>query len=140
MLEAGTGFPYSTQSVYNEVALGAVSTRPSGPFGSERMPPVYRLDLRANKSFSVAGGDLEVYLWVINLFDRKNVSDVYQGTGKPDNTGWLETPDGQQFVQNNPTIHDSSYLTGEQKYMLRQNDPANFDIPRQIRFGMRVGI
>lgn len=137
--EAGSGFPYSPMFVYNEVTLGAISPRPAGPIGSESTPATYRLDLKANKTITAMGVDLEVYLWVINLFDRDNVVDVYRGTGEPDNTGWLDTPDGQQFVQDNSNIHDTSYLTGEQKYQLRQNDPANYDIPRQIRFGMRVG-
>lgn len=139
LFEAGSGFPYSPVRVYNEVTLGAISPQPSGPIGSERTPSTYRLDLKADKAFSILGGNLEVYLWVINVFGRDNVADVYRGTGEPDNTGWLETPDGQQFVQDHSSIHDSSYLTGEQKYVLKQNDPANFDIPRQIRFGMRVG-
>jgi outer membrane receptor protein involved in Fe transport len=139
LFEAGSGFPYSPVVPYNEVTLLPVNPQPSGPIGSESTPAVYRLDLKANKSIAAFGADLEFYLWVINLFDRDNVSDVYRGTGEPDNTGWLDTPDGQQFVQENADIHDSTYLTGEQKYQLRQNDPANFDIPRQIRFGMRVG-
>lgn len=139
LFEAGSGFPYSPVSVYNEITLGAISPRPAGPIGSESTPATYRLDLKANKTITAMGVDLEVYLWVINLFDRDNVVDVYRGTGEPDNTGWLDTPDGQQFVQDNGNIHDTSYLTGEQKYQLRQNDPANYDIPRQIRFGMRVG-
>jgi len=139
LFEAGSGFPYSPVFVYNEVTLGAIQPRPSGKIGSERTPTTARFDLKANKSISAFGGDLEIYLWVINLFDRENVTDVYRGTGEPDNTGWLDTPDGQQFVEGNSTIHDSSFLTGEQKYMLKQNDPANFDIPRQIRFGVRVG-
>lgn len=139
LFEAGSGFPYSPVFVFNEITLGAISPRPAGPIGSECTPAIYRLDLKANKTVTAMGVDLEVYLWVINLFDRDNVVDVYRGTGEPDNTGWLDTPDGQQFVQDNSDIHDTSYLTGEQKYMLKQNDPANYDIPRQIRFGMRVG-
>jgi len=137
--DIGSGFPYSPVGVYNEVTLGAISPRPVGPVNSERSDWTYRIDLKANKSFAIAGADLELYIWVINLFDRENVVDVYNGTGQPDNTGYLDTGEGQQFVINNDSIHDSSFLTGEQKYNLRQNDPANFDIPRQIRFGMRVG-
>jgi hypothetical protein len=95
--------------------------------------------MKLNKSFAIQGVDFEIFAWITNLLDRSNVVDVYDATGEPNNTGWLETPDGQQFIQGHSTIHDASYLTGEQKYNLRQNDPANFDIPRQIRFGMRVG-
>ena len=33
--------------------------------------------------------------------------------------------------------HDSSNLTAEQKYRRRENDPANFGAPRQIRAGIK---
>lgn len=139
IVEAGSGFPYTPTNIYNEVTLGPLSPLPRGPINSERSDWTLRVDLKANKSFGMRGVDLKVYLWVINLFNRDNEVNVYTGTGEPDNTGWLETPEGQSFVTNNSTISDASFLAGEQKYLLRQNDPANFDIGRQIRFGMRLG-
>ena len=134
----GSGFPYSAVAVYNEVTLGAISPKPAGAVFSARTPWTTRLDLRVDKEVSAFGTRLDLYLWGINVLDRGNVVEVYQGSGEPDNTGWLQTPDGQSFVQNNGAIHDSSFLTGEQKYRLRENDPSHYDIPRQLRFGLRV--
>lgn len=140
LAEFGSGFPYSPTQVHSEIFLsGSGGSIPIGQLGSGRTQSTFRVDLKANKTLAVRSEELELYLWVINLFNRENVADVYPGTGKPNNTGWLETPEGGQFVESYSTIHDASFLTGEQKYDLRQNNPANFDIPRQIRFGMRVG-
>ncbi|HWO57081.1 MAG TPA: TonB-dependent receptor [bacterium] len=138
VLGAGSGFPYSPVFVYNEVTLGAISPRPSGPINSRRQPWQYRVDMKANREITIAGKmNLDLYVWVINLFDRDNVVDVYESTGLPNETGWLETPDGQQFIVDNSMIHDTSRLTGEEKYQVRQADPRNYDTPRQIRFGAR---
>ncbi len=138
VLGAGSGFPYSPVAVYNEVTLGAISPRPTGPINSRRQPWQYRVDMKANREFNVAGRmKIDLYFWVINIFDRDNVVDVYEATGLPNSTGWLVTPDGQQFIADNADVHDASLLSGEEKYNLKQNDPRNYDTPRQIRFGAR---
>lgn len=136
--QAGSGFPFTPTGVWNEVTLtsnrgpleGAVNSRYSG----WRM----QTDVKATKSFDVAGSRLELSLWVINLFDNKNVLSVFQSTGLPNSTGWLETGEGQQFRDAYDEVHDTSNLTGEEKYRLRENDPNNYDVPRQVRLGLKV--
>lgn len=138
LLGAGSGFPYSPVFVYNEVTLGAISPRPSGAINSRRQPWQYRVDMKANREVTIGGKvNLDLYVWVINLLDRENVSDVYESTGLADETGWLSTPDGQQFIADNADVHDASLLSGEEKYNVKQADPRNYDTPRQIRFGAR---
>ncbi|MBD3298376.1 MAG: hypothetical protein GF341_06960 [candidate division Zixibacteria bacterium] len=135
---AESGLPYTPYRPYNEVSLGDPLGVPSGPVNSESMPAYYRLGLKLGTDFRWQNRTLNLYLWVLNLFDRDNAIDVYSGTGEPDNTDWLETPEGREFAQdlNHPT--DNSGLTGEEKFRLRENDPANFGISRQIRFGARL--
>jgi len=136
--QASSGFPYSPTPVWNEVTLvtnesplaGAVNSRYSG----WRM----QTDLKATKSFMLAGSRLEFSLWVINLFDAENILAVFQSTGLPNSTGWLETGFGQQFREAYDETHDTSGLTGEQKYRLRENDPNNYDVPRQVRAGLKL--
>jgi outer membrane receptor protein involved in Fe transport len=138
VLGAGSGFPYSPMEVYNEVTLGAISPIPTGPVNSRRQPWQYRVDMKANREIPLAGGmTLDLYVWVINLFDRDNVTDVYEGSGLPNETGWLVTGEGQAFIANNAEPHDSSFLSGEEKYRIKQSDPRNYDTPRQIRVGAR---
>jgi outer membrane receptor protein involved in Fe transport len=136
--QAGSGFPFTPTGVWNEVTLasnrgpldGAVNSRYSG----WRM----QTDLKATKSFLLAGTRLEFSLWVINLFNDENVLAVFQSTGLPNSTGWLETAEGQAFRDAYDESHDTSGLTGEQKYRLRENDPNNYDVPRQVRAGLKV--
>lgn len=137
ILGASSGFPYSPVYLYNEVTLGAISPRPSGAINSRRQPWQYRVDMKLNREIPLAKLNLDVYLWVINLFDRDNVVDVYETSGLANATGWLSTPDGQQFIADNANVHDSSLLSGEEKYKVKQSDPRNYDTPRQIRFGAR---
>ncbi|HUU45827.1 MAG TPA: TonB-dependent receptor [Acidobacteriota bacterium] len=136
---AGSGLPYAPGEISDEVSLYAMRSSFDGSY--ETGPAVYRLDLRAEKEFHLGRGapKMGLYLWVINLLDRDNAVHVYRGTGEPDNTGWLETEDGQEFTEEYAQLDDTSLLTGEEKYRLREADPANLDIPRQIRFGLWVG-
>jgi hypothetical protein len=139
VLTAGSGFPYSPMKVYNEVTLGAISPEPTGPINSRYTPWTYRIDLKADREIPIKGWTLDVYLWVINVLNRKNVADVYESSGAADYTGWLETGDGLAFIADEATAeaHDSSYRTAEEKYLVKQADPRNYDTPRQIRFGVR---
>jgi outer membrane receptor protein involved in Fe transport len=142
---AGSGFPYTPTTVYNEVTLGAVSPDADGQINSGRTPWLVRFDMKANKEFVVGRGfNLDIYFWVINIFDRDNVVDVYESTGEADRTGWLDTPSGREFADAHAEGDDASFigssttpLSGEQKYEVRQLDPRNYDTPRQIRFGAR---
>ena len=140
LFKAGSGFPYTPTYVYNEVTLAATSSRPSGPINSSYSPWTYQLDLKANKDVVAGQNRVSLYVWVINLLDRKNVAardinargfetSVYSGTGLPDETRWLSTEDGRKFVE-------QFGQTGQQKYVVKQNDPRNFGPPRQVRFGM----
>jgi outer membrane receptor protein involved in Fe transport len=135
----GSGTPYNPSEVFDEVTLASVSATPAGPANSRYGPWTYRLDLKANRTFSIAGLDLDAYVWVLNVLDTENATDVFEGTGLPNSTGWLTTEPGQSFI-NTFSEEDELYdnMTGQQKYNFRQNDPRNYDIPRLIRFGLRL--
>lgn len=136
--QAGSGFPYTPQSVDNEVTLAANRVDPIGGINSRYSEWTMNVDVKAMRSIRWGNLDLQLQLWVINLFDRKNVGDVWQSTGLPTTTGWLATENGQEFVNAYNTPHDSSNLTGEEKYRLRENDPNNYGVPRQIRAGLKI--
>ncbi len=140
LFKAGSGFPYTPTYVYNEVTLASTSARPSGPINSSYSPWTYQVDLKTNKDFTAGSNRVSLYVWVINLLNRKNVAardinlrgfetSVYSGTGLPDETRWLSTEDGRKFVE-------QFGQTGQQKYIVKQNDPRNFGPPRMVRFGM----
>jgi hypothetical protein len=109
----------------------------SGPINSRYTGWRYQFDLKATKTVRVSNLDVELSLWVINLFNTTNALTVYRSSGLPDVTGWLETPDGRLLVDTYNEAHDSSGLTAEEKYRLREQDPVNYDAPRQVRVGVK---
>jgi outer membrane receptor protein involved in Fe transport len=51
---------------------------------TERMPWEINVDLKLGKYFKIAGLQSEVYMRVLNVFNRRNVLSVYSETGKWD--------------------------------------------------------
>ncbi len=93
--QVGSGLPYSPQNLYNEVTLAAVTPTPSAARNSAYGPWTINIDLKAEKIIQLQGYKITPYLWVKNLLDRDNVTYVYEGTGRPNTTGWLATSEGQ---------------------------------------------
>lgn|GEM_PF-169604 len=134
---AGSGTPYSPMNIFNETTLAAVSPSPDGAINSEYSPWTYRLDLKANKVFYMGRYGMELYVWVLNLLNRKNEIDVYEATGQASSTAWLATEDGQAFIESNK-VPDWTGLNGRQKYELKQNNPNSYGEPLQVRFGVKI--
>jgi hypothetical protein len=131
LLTAASGTPYTPIEIVNEITMGAFSPVPVATVNSRTAPWNYRLDLKANKTFAISRLSFDVYVWVINVFDRKNVVEVYEGSGLADNTGWLATQDGQAFVS-------EFSENGVEKYNIKQRNPMHYDTPRQVRLGLRM--
>jgi outer membrane receptor protein involved in Fe transport len=131
----GSGTPYTPGQIRSEIfASGpAAQNRPQAEINSAYTPFISQLDMKIDKSFAVAGVDLNAYLWVINLFNQNNVINVYQQTGEPDTDGYLVTASGQADI----ATHGEDFVS---YYNARLNNPANYDIPRQIRFGLRFDL
>ena len=138
LLVASSGLPYTPINVINEATILAFAPVVLDTRNSERGPWTLSIDLKAEKSFNVGNFKLSPYLWIKNLLDRDNAVQVWEGSGRPNSTGWLETPEGQTFASNNSTVHDATGLTGEEKYRIAENHPLNYANPRQIYFGLRA--
>ncbi len=102
---------------------------PTAGFNTGTMPFFSQLDMRVNKLFNVGGLNLDAYVWVKNLFDSKKVTNIYNGTGEPDNDGYFGTPAGIAFEETSPN--------GAELYRLRIDSPDNFGPPRQIFLGVK---
>ncbi len=133
----GSGFPYTPTVVNDLVSLSGSGQKTTGPINSRYGPWTSQLDLKATKGFMWGRTQLELQLWVINVFNTENVDFVYSSTGLPNSTGWLETEEGQKWLDSHASTRDSSGLTAEEKYRLRENDPTNYGVPRQIRAGIK---
>jgi len=135
---AASGFPYTPIDLGDGIMVGTGNPVAFDQTYSARAPSTLRMDLKANKMIPLGGTTLDLYLWVLNVLDRDNAVEVYTSSGLPGETGWLETPSGREWLEENLGVTDVSGLTGVEKYHLREDDPNNFDTPRQIRFGARL--
>jgi outer membrane receptor protein involved in Fe transport len=134
-----SGTPYSPVRLdADPVTLYAVSYTPAASINSRYSDWNFRIDLKANKTLSIGRANFDLYVWVLNLLDRDNVAAVYESSGDAEATNWINTAQGDNFAEAWDEVHDATGLTGREKYELKQNDPSNFDVPRQIRFGVRL--
>ena len=124
-MSAGSGLPYTPYGI-GPIINGGVSSRPEGARNSQVMPWTVRVDLKADKSFVVwKQTQIQAYVQILNLFDRKNVLDVYPSTGDPEDSGYLSTPGGQLLNQRQL-----------QEYQVWHHDGFKYDTPRQARLGI----
>ncbi len=128
LMTAASGTPYTPILVDNAITLAAFTPKPTGPINSANLPWTFRIDLKLERVVKVGKYSVTPYLWVKNLLNRDNVLAVYETTGTPDETGWLGTAEGRTFAEKN----------GDTRYKLKQDNPRNWDSPRQILFGLRA--
>lgn len=136
---AYSGGPYTPTT--QPVQIGAVQRAQikGVPFGA-RLPWQYTLDINITKGFSLRREGKEnpllfnVFLWVQNVLNTRNVISVFQYTGAPQDDGFLTSPQGQQVIQSQ--IDAQSYT--DLYRILLNSQTGSYGGPRQIRLGMRV--
>jgi outer membrane receptor protein involved in Fe transport len=113
------------------------------PINASTTPWNFNFDLQVDKSFDIMENlDAMVYMRVTNLFNTKNVINVYQATGSAHDDGYLADPDYSGTYVNN---YGEGYV---QLYnaINRDNGAAFsewtatelFSNPRQILFGIKL--
>lgn len=135
--KAGSGLPYTPIDVENEAADWPYLPKPTDFRNSANMDWTSTIDFKAEKTFRVSGLTITPFLWVKNLFDVTNVTNVWRGSGEPDNTGFLNTPDGRFWIEIGKAP-DQTGMNFEQKYRLKEANPQNYGPPRQVFFGLRA--
>ncbi|MBN1465382.1 hypothetical protein JXA02_06455, partial [candidate division KSB1 bacterium] len=81
---------------------------------SERMPWINYVTLSGQKIIPVGRFQLKVGLQINNLFDRKNVYDVYNETGKPDDPG-RRANNRVASGLNSDTVYDQPFFYGPRR-------------------------
>lgn len=119
----GTGLPY-TPSITQYIADRGITSGLQQ--NSQRRPSQFTLDLKINKTFNLAGLDLNAFLTVYNLLDNRIVVNVFGDTGLPDYTTEAQNvgPD-----PNRPNTV-AEYL----RY------PDHYGAPRNIQFGFDLSL
>jgi len=119
--------------------------RPIEPPNVSTTPWVVNVDLTWNKVFSINGLTVEVYANVFNLFNTKQIMDVFPVTGSPDNDGWLATARERFPVSYYPDVpgYESLYRIinlQNRNAIMGTSVGDTYGPPRQIRIGVRVEI
>jgi len=71
------------------------------PLGASRTPWAFNMDMRIDKTFSLFQNlDITLYARVLNLFNTKNVLNVYGLTGSASDDGFLSDPSRYESVVN----------------------------------------
>ncbi len=118
----GSGLPYTVTDNQG---------RRLGGLNEARLPQTYSLDMRFNKDMFVKGDNLffSFFVEVENLFNRRNILNVYTNTGRADfdNRSTVSDPDGPGPF----TAADANKY-----YKLMAMDPQNYAPPRTVRMGL----
>ncbi|MEL6865179.1 MAG: carboxypeptidase regulatory-like domain-containing protein [Bacteroidota bacterium] len=132
---AFSGIPY-TAKLQAQRLNGAGTV---GALNGARIPWSFTLNLRADKTFSLSWREdqalnLNVYIRVQNVLDRRNVVQVYPATGSPSDDGYLASANGQSEIDEivNSGRSLAAFL---QSYQWRLNNPDFFSLPRRIVLG-----
>lgn len=141
MFFALSGAPYTPTT--QPVQIGAVDRAQikGSPFGA-RLPWQFTVNANLNKAVTINRGDrrkpleANIYLWIENLLDARNVVSVFQYTGLPDDDGFLNSPQGQLAIQRQ--IDAQSYV--DLYRALLQTQAGNFTAPRTVRLGVRFNL
>lgn len=86
-----------------------------------------RLDLKLDKTVDIWKTSLNMYVYVLNVFDTELVNSVYGATGLPGDNGYLQTNTG--------SASDETYRSF---WRDRVRAIENWGPPRQIRFGAKL--
>lgn len=128
---AVSGRPYTAR--LQPLALDAAGT--VGSINGARKPWNFTVNLRVDKNFNIGENlGLNIYCRVSNLLDRRNVINVYEGTGSPDDDGYLSSAQGiGQLTNIDSSLRDvNAYLAS---YQWRLLNPNFFSLPRRIYMG-----
>ena len=136
----GSGTPY-TASVIPTPITGEISPSTEGSINGSRLPWQFNLDANLDKNFTITYGgedekakttNLNVYLWIGNLLNTRNVNSVYRFTGVTDDDGYLAAAQYQPLInsQNDPNAFRNYYS-------MFVDNPFNLGLPRTVRLGVK---
>ena len=121
------------------------SRKPLESINASSTPWTYEVDLKVDKGFGLFGADAQLYLYVYNLFNRKNVINVYSRTGSAEDDGFLTNSNlSSQIIAASGSdtyrqLYEAINLANRQHYWTTEGGDL-FGSPRQIRFGIKLGL
>jgi hypothetical protein len=145
---AGINFNFSARS--GEPYTKRLDANPTnrtvqGQINGSRLPWHYMLDLRLDKDFALRSAKkttgenakhknplyLNAFVYVQNVFNIKDILNVYGYTGRPDDDGYLTSAQG--IVDANTRTDPQSF---KDIYATYHDNPDNYNLPRRITLGI----
>ncbi|HEX9829001.1 MAG TPA: TonB-dependent receptor [Bacteroidota bacterium] len=114
---------------------------PVEPINSSSTPWIVNVDLNASKVFYFEGFTAELYVNVLNLFDTKQVENVFPNTGTPTDDGWLRSAFARSFIEipNYEAFYRAVNIDNRHAYIGASGNDI-FGTPRQVRVGLKLEI
>jgi len=155
-MSVGSGSPYN--AIESPVSLSSTtgSSLKGQPNGS-RLPWAYSIDAQFDKSFIIKYGqvkdlggklaidekgrkikrqtELNVYLQLFNIFNIRNIQDIYRATGNWNDDGYLSAPQFQSLISQQND--EQSY---RDLYEIQLGTPFHLSSPRTVRLGMSISL
>ena len=135
----GSGTPYTASTIATPIT-GEISPSTEGSINGSRLPWQFNLDLNIDKNWAISKGEgddasnynINVYFWIGNLLNTRNINSVYRFTGVADDDGYLAAAQYQPLInsQNNPESFRNYYG-------MYVDNPFNIGVPRTIRLGVK---
>ena len=145
-----SGHPFTTGKGGADLEGDARDRQPLEPLNNSTTPATFQVDMRIDKTFNIADlFDLNIYFFVINLFDNDNVQNVFLRTGTETDDGYLGDPNqgGTQVATYGPdfaALYTALNLDYHQQWYnattgaAYTTQPVIYGPPRQVRFGIRL--
>ncbi len=142
-----SGHPFTRGIGGQSLEADARDRQPIEALNSSTTPAVFQVDLRIDKTFQLFDRlSANVYLFVINVFDTRNIQNVFLRTGTTDDDGYLSNPElggrlintyGQQYASLYRAIN-IDYAEQYQGAPFLATSPLFNGPPRQVRLGVRL--
>jgi outer membrane receptor protein involved in Fe transport len=130
-----SGRPYTPEDNSTDplsVVSSNLGNHPTGGINSLYGPWNLDMDLKIDKTVTLFNKlNVDIYLLATNVLNSQLVNAVFNATGDPGNTGWLDSYTGQTWAnQEGPQAVNL--------YNIRSHAINNFGPPRQIKLGLRM--
>ncbi|MBM4170618.1 MAG: TonB-dependent receptor [Ignavibacteria bacterium] len=135
------GHPYTRGFGALNAEFDARFRQPLEALNSSTTPGELQVDLRVDKTIRLFGKlSMNVYVYVINLFDKENIRNVFMRTGSPDDDGVISNPElTAQLIATYGDQYVALWKARNLDYQGGYGGAGNlYGPPRQIRLGVRL--
>ncbi|MCU7490657.1 MAG: TonB-dependent receptor [Ignavibacteria bacterium] len=141
-----SGHPYTLGVGGQDLEGDARDRQPIEPLNSSSTPATFQVDLKVDKTIRLFDAlSANIYIFVINLFDRRNVENVFLRTGTTTDNGVLSNPNLSGDLSTRPgyaDVYRAININYYEQYQTASNQLVTFPYfygpPRQIRLGIRL--